>query len=1020
MGRLVPRVAVLLAAVSLVVSAQAASPVGVEAAALSARTLLSRLDVSAETSSAAYSRSAFTASGQPTNLSSVPLISLREAWQSGARRWDATVRARFAELGPAWSPRPAGTVYAAARGARDPGAWLPATGRCSYVTRWLLTKYRWSLTIDRRERSALAEVLTGRCGGREVALPRRVATTAASQPVPLRKPTPRPTRSSPRPTATPTPAAATPTPTSTLTPSATPAPSPEPTTSPLRAVVSGTAVSASSVPLVGLSVAIEDAAGTVVAQTLTGDLGEFRLETAAGPSRLVVASGTLVGRDVSLPDRFRWSAGLDVTGDVTLPLRLPLARRVTVVATDGYGRPIASSRVGGIVEADVTAAALWPGGPVLAGRQSVATEPISTGDSGKAVLWSFPTGQLSAYVENNPAPGIVARSDIILAVAEDVTVAAMPGRSACTPRAVTDLGPGPVRLVSDLDRVTVRDSASKAALLRRADEIVSGAIPAVAHNSARTGDALRYLYDEGVALRRATGILAYAYAARRDVKYLDAMATTVAVNAARWPDWNPGHPLDTAQIATAVALAYGWSGARMSPAQRGVVADALATRMVLSYSCSDGQLSSKRAATGNQNTVIATAAVLAGLAVRNDATVWGSAAVEDGAGALARFRLADGTGRSLASGPTVEGLMYTTYEAANLSLVHATAWRNDSDPVVAALRDRLADLDVLAAWNERCGTVADPAVEDGWDFYPWVDRTTALATLARWPAAGGHVLELLDELQARETLTIPDRGSWTVPDGIAELIVSGLSPRRAAPPSVQSYAPVAGGAGSYWGCASNGALRALTTATPNNAPHGHRDIGNLVVSHGAQTVLADLGQRDYNFVTPYPWRSLTKAHSTVGVLQSDGRVTQTDTGSGSVSATGDGLVMVSPNAMSGVDWTRGIAVTGTSMTVRDQLRLRSPGTAKPLSVSFLLATPAGKVTDLGGGRFRVALGDGSTWELTTPAGVTAAFSDARPTTPYADTAEFSATLGPAHTLVVLTPTLVDSLDLTTTLVRLGP
>ena len=734
----------------------------------------------------------------------------------------------------------------------------------------------------------------------------------------------------------------------------------------------------------------------------------------------MIASGSVDAGQHSLPERFSWSGDLDVASDLALPVRLPSARRVTVVATDGYGRQLPSAGVGSD-EADVIGGALWPGGPVLTGRQQVTAGRLSMDAAARALLWSFPTGQLSAYVEDNPAPGTVSRSDIALPVIDDMTVAAIPGRSACTPRAVTELGVGPVRLVSDLDTVTVRDSASRTDLLRRADEIVAGTIPAVAYNAQRTGDALRYLYDEGVALRRVTGILAYAYAVRRDTRYLDAMAAKVAVNAAGWPDWNPGHPLDTAQVATAVALAYGWSRARMSPAQRSLVAGALTTRMVLSYACGDGALASKRSASGNQNSVFATAAVLAGLAVRNDATAWGSASVQDGAAALARVRLADGTGSSLASGPTVEGLMYTTYEAANVSMLHATLWRNATDQAVqGALRDKLADLDVLAAWTERCGTVADPPVEDAWDYYPWLDRTTALATFTAWPSAGGHVLELLEALQSRDTLTIPDRGTWSAPDGIAELVVSDLSPRRDLPPAVQSYAPGAGGAGSYWGCASNEDVRALISAAPNNAPHGHRDIGNLVVSHGTQPVLTDLGQRDYNFVTTFPWRSLTKAHTTVGVLQPDGRVTQTDAGWGSVSATADGLRMVSANAMSGIDWSRGTTVTASSVTVRDQLQLRTTGSAKPLSMSFLLAAPVGQVTDLGAGRFRFGLADGSTWELTTPAGVAATLSDARPTPPYVDTAEFAATSGPAHTLVVLSPTLVDTLELTTTLVRLAP
>jgi len=215
-------------------------------------------------------------------------------------------------------------------------------------------------------------------------------------------------------------------------------------------------------------------------------------------------------------------------------------------------------------------------------------------------------------------------------------------------------------------------------------------------------------------------------------------------------------------------------------------------------------------------------------------------------------------------------------------------------------------------------------------------------------------------------------------------------------------------------------MRVLTSAAPNNAPHAHRDVGNLVVSYGTQPVLTDLGQRDYNFVTTYPWRSLTKAHTTVGVLQPDGRVTQADAGRGSVSATADGLQMISADAMKDVDWNRGTTVTSSSVTVRDQLRLRTTGTAKLLSMSFLLAAPVGQVTDLGAGTFRFRLADGSTWELTTPAGVAATFSDARPTSPYADTAEFAATSALAHTLVVLSPTLVDTLDLTTTLVRLAP
>lgn len=790
-----------------------------------------------------------------------------------------------------------------------------------------------------------------------------------------------------------------------------------------KAVVTGTVLTAGDQPLGGVTVELRDHRGAVRAHAVTDDLGSFRLDTVQGDQRIVIGSGSVPRSNASLPDRFRWSGPLEVDSDVSLPVSLPTGRAVTVVATDGTGRPLTAAQVGTAAGQRVTDAVLWRGGPELAGRQQVRTGPAATDPTGRATVWSFPARRLEAYVEAPSAAGDAARMSITLPVTRDATVAAMPGRGDCT-RPVTDLGTGPARLVADLEATPVRESASKAPLLARADEIVDGRIRAVRYNADRTGDVKRYLYDEGVALRRITGVLAYAYAATKDPKYLDTMATSVALNAAAWPDWNPGHPLDSAQVATAVALAYGWSGGRMTPEQRAAVSDALVSRMVLPYSCRDGVFTAARTAKGNQNTVIASAAVLAGLAVRNDSGGWAAAAVEDGAAALARVRHPDGRGRSLASGPTVEGLMYTTYEAASLALVHATArLAVDDAPVSTALQGRLADLATLAEWTERCGTVADPPVEDGWDYYPWVDRTTALAELAGSPGAGSRVLQLLDGLQAVDSLLVPDQPHEQVPDGIAELLASRLpsaAPAEAAP-AKQSYAPAEGQDGSYWGCASDGGLRALVAATPNDAPHGHDDVGNLVVTAGGRTVLTDLGQRDYNERATYPWRGLTKAHSTVGLREPDGRVSQVGTGWGSVSATADGLAMVSASALDGIDWRRDVALTGTAVSVRDQLQQRDSGRGTtPLSMSFLLAVREKDVIDLGDGRLRFALGDGSTWELAAPAGVPVTFSDARPTLPYADSDEFDTTLGARHTLVTLTADLADRLDLTTTVTRVGP
>jgi hypothetical protein len=120
-------------------------------------------------------------------------------------------------------------------------------------------------------------------------------------------------------------------------------------------------------------------------------------------------------------------------------------------------------------------------------------------------------------------------------------------------------------------------------------------------------------------------------------------------------------------------------------------------------------------------------------------------------------------------------------------------------------------------------------------------------------------------------------------------------------------------------------------------------------------------------------------------------------------------------------WTRDVSLGGGSVSVRDQVTAKTVLTApKPISTSFLLQVPPSRVTDLGDGRLRIAMLDGSAWQMQLPAGVTATVSDASPTSPYEDTSEFLTTLAPAHTLVQLTSQLSSSLDQTTTFVRTSP
>ena len=86
------------------------------------------------------------------------LVPLAEAWASGAARWSDTRRLGFANdlsgLLAVDGPTNAG------KGDDDPAAWRPRKGyQCTYAIRWVTTKYRWDLAVDRPERRALREML---------------------------------------------------------------------------------------------------------------------------------------------------------------------------------------------------------------------------------------------------------------------------------------------------------------------------------------------------------------------------------------------------------------------------------------------------------------------------------------------------------------------------------------------------------------------------------------------------------------------------------------------------------------------------------------------------------------------------------------------------------------------------------------------------------------------------------------------------------------------------------------------
>jgi len=84
------------------------------------------------------------------------LVPLAEAWDSGARRWTAGTRKRYAN--DLRDPRPLVAVtdnVNQSKSDQDPAEWMPALGKCRYVREWVAVKIRWRLTVNRPEKRTL-------------------------------------------------------------------------------------------------------------------------------------------------------------------------------------------------------------------------------------------------------------------------------------------------------------------------------------------------------------------------------------------------------------------------------------------------------------------------------------------------------------------------------------------------------------------------------------------------------------------------------------------------------------------------------------------------------------------------------------------------------------------------------------------------------------------------------------------------------------------------------------------------
>jgi hypothetical protein len=114
-------------------------------------------------------------------------VPLKEAWDSGAWRWDSSTRERFAnDQGYARSLIAVSASSNRSKSDRDPSDWLPSENRCLYAKSWVGVKFRWRLSVDGREKTKLRQLLSN-CRG-TMKVPPRAQTTVATNTQPS-KPT---------------------------------------------------------------------------------------------------------------------------------------------------------------------------------------------------------------------------------------------------------------------------------------------------------------------------------------------------------------------------------------------------------------------------------------------------------------------------------------------------------------------------------------------------------------------------------------------------------------------------------------------------------------------------------------------------------------------------------------------------------------------------------------------------------------------------------------------------------------
>lgn len=120
----------------------------------------------------------------PSRLEIDHVVSLKEAWDSGAWAWTSDMRAEYAnDLSDPRTLRAVSVASNRAKGEKDPSNWLPAPeDQCRYLADWVAIKVRWGLSADQSEWGRIRNVIRSRCPGLTVVPSREKQSQAAPVP----------------------------------------------------------------------------------------------------------------------------------------------------------------------------------------------------------------------------------------------------------------------------------------------------------------------------------------------------------------------------------------------------------------------------------------------------------------------------------------------------------------------------------------------------------------------------------------------------------------------------------------------------------------------------------------------------------------------------------------------------------------------------------------------------------------------------------------------------------------------